>query len=510
MSLFHKTKKVRTRFAPSPTGYLHVGSLRTALYAHLFAKQNNGTFFIRVEDTDQTREIEGAVDNLLKTLYWAGLKPDEGVLLDSKGKVAEKGNFGPYTQSQRLEIYQKYAQELVSKGHAYYCFCSEERLEELRQTQEANKLPTRYDRYCRNLSADEIKKRIADGEKHVIRMKIPDNETIEFDDLIRGHVKFNSNEIDDQIIVKSDGFPTYHLAHVVDDHLMQTSHIIRGEEWLSSTPKHLLLFKFLGWDAPRYAHLSLLLNADKTKLSKRQGDVAVEDYMAKGYLPEALVNFVALLGWNPGTEQEIFSLEELVKEFSLAKVHKTGAIFDIKKLDWMNGEYIKKMPFEKFKELVMPFLNVILREQGDREDLAGKNKSLPDIQVDKILQLEKQRILKLSEVGESIKFLFEDKLNYDPQLLVWKKSDKPTALKNLESLKKELESYDGGNWTAEELEKKILEFIKTNNLTNGEVLWPMRVALTGQEKSPTPFEVADILGKEKSLERIEQGIKSLK
>ncbi|MFA6422582.1 MAG: glutamate--tRNA ligase [Candidatus Buchananbacteria bacterium] len=495
-------KKIRTRYAPSPTGYFHVGGLRTALYAYLFAKQNNGTFFLRVEDTDQTREVQGAVDNLLKSLKMVGLDPEEGVLLDSDGKASEKGDFGPYTQSQRLKIYQKYAQELIDKGLAYYCFCTSERLDEVRKTQEANKQPTRYDRHCRDLSVDEAKERIAKGEKHVIRMKIPDNEIIEFEDLIRGAVKFNSNEIDDQILMKSDGFPTYHLAHVVDDHLMETSHIIRGEEWLPSTPKHLLLFKFFGWEAPEYAHLSLLLNPDKTKLSKRQGDVAVEDYIAKGYLPEAIVNFVALLGWNPGTEQEIFSMEELIKEFSLEKVHKTGAIFDVKKLDWMNGEYIKKMDFGKFKELAMPFFSAVIASAAE--------KSLSDEQIDKILNLEKQRIMKLSEIGESIDFLLSNDINYDPQILVWKKSDKEFALKNLQLLSKELKNIDEKNWTAESLEKVIIEFIKNNNLTNGEVLWPMRVALTGQEKSPTPFEVADMLEKEKSLERIDQAIKSLK
>lgn len=493
--------KIRTRFAPSPTGYLHVGNLRSALYAYLFAKQNKGIFFIRVEDTDQARKVEGAVENMLNTLKWAGIEPDEGQILDSEGKASEKGKFGPYTQSQRLDIYREYAQELIGKGLAYYCFCTPERLEEVRKSQEAAKKPTRYDGHCRNLSADEAKKRIEAGERYVIRMKVPAGETIEFEDMIRGRVKFRSDEIDDQVILKSDGFPTYHLAHVVDDHLMQTSHIIRGEEWLPSTPKHLLLFKYFGWEAPQYAHLSLILNPDKTKLSKRQGDVAVEDYRDKGYLPEALVNFIALLGWNPGTEQEIFSLEELVKEFSFDHIHKAGAVFDHQKLDWMNGEYIKKLSFEEFAKVAKPFLERNLGKLADAADERTERKALA---------MEQTRISKLSEAGEGVGFLFQQKLQYDPQLLIWKKSDANNAKKNLEILVKELEGYDEADWTAGQLEEKIISFIKESSLTNGEMLWPMRVALTGQEKSPTPFEVAEALGKGKSLARLSEAIKLLK
>ncbi len=483
--------KIRTRFAPSPTGYLHVGGLRTALYAYLFAKQAKGTFFLRIEDTDQSREVQGAVENLLKSLKWAGIEAQEGMIADREGKVAEKGHFGPYTQSQRLEIYRKHAEELVKEGKAYYCFCSSERLESVRKTQEANNQPTRYDWHCRYLSDSEVQQKIEAGVPHVIRMKVPENRDIEFDDLIRGKVKFNTRDIDDQVLIKSDGFPTYHLAHAVDDHLMKTSHIIRGEEWLSSTPKHLLLFEFFNWRAPQYAHLPLILNKDKTKLSKRQGDVAVEDYRDKGYLPEALINFIALLGWNPGTEKEIFSLEELVEVFDFKKIHKAGAVFDLDKLDWMNGEYIKKMTLDKFTELAKPYLEVKKLGSG-----------LDEAVLKKALAMEQSRIKKLNEVGEGIGFMFNDKLDYEPAILIWKKTDAVGAKKCLELLISELEKYEEKDWHKETLEKNIIEFIKANNLNNGEVLWPMRVALTGLEKSPTPFEVAEALGKIKTMARL--------
>ncbi|MFA4871565.1 MAG: glutamate--tRNA ligase [Patescibacteria group bacterium] len=489
-ALFHKKSKIRTRFAPSPTGYLHVGGLRTALYGYLTAKQSGGNFVVRIEDTDQTREVAGAVEDLLKSLKWAGLEPDEGVFLDKKDKIAEKGKFGPYRQSKRVAIYQKYAQKLVDSRSAYYCFCSPERLENLRQEQQAQNQPTKYDGRCLGLTPDEIKEKLKNGEPRVIRMKIPAEQTIEFNDLIRGKVKFNSHDIDDQILIKSDGFPTYHLASVVDDHLMKITQIIRGEEWLSSTPKHILLYQYFGWTPPEFAHLPLLLNPNKSKLSKRQGDAAVEDYRAQGYLPEAVINFVALLGWNPGLEQEIFSLAELIKIFDLKMAHRAGAIFNLEKLDWLNGEYIKKLSIAKFAELAKPFLE--------------KNEiNLPaDLDLNKILKLEQQRISHLNELGQGIGFLLTENLKYEPQILIWKKSNKETALKCLEMLATELDKYGAEDWSQEKLQIKISEFIKTNNLNNGEVLWPMRVALTGLEKSPTPFEIAEILGQKKTLKRL--------
>lgn len=494
-NLFKSKPKVRTRFAPSPTGYLHIGGLRTSLYEYIFAKQNRGTFFLRIEDTDQTREVTGAVENLIKSLKLVGIVADEGIIIDKEGKMREIGNFGPYTQSQRLDIYRRYAKQLIDSGKAYYCFCTPERLNTLRHSQEAAKQPTRYDGLCRKLSPEEVKEKMDRGEKYVIRMKVnPEQDgIIEFEDLVRGKISVHSKEIDDQILIKADGFPTYHLAHIVDDHLMQTTHVIRGEEWLPSTPKHILLFRAFGWQPPCYAHLSMILNPDKSKLSKRQGDVAVEDYLAKGYLPEALVNYVALLGWNPGTEREIFSMDELIKEFSFDKIHKAGAVFDVKKLDWMNSEYIKKLSAQKFKELALPYLQKRL----------GDNLS-DNIDINKIMTLEQQRIDRLDKIGEGLEFLFIDEPSYDKNLLAWKKSTLEKAGECLKLVLSELEKCQ--NWNKENLEKSLLEMIKANGLNNGDVLWPLRVALTGQEKSPTPFEVAEILGKEKTLERIKKAI----
>src|SRR3989344_2637925 len=295
----------KTRFAPSPTGYLHVGGLRTALYSYLFAKKNKGKFLLRIEDTDRERFVEGSVAGILNSLYWAGIAPDEGNVIGKNGKVGEVGKNGPYTQSERLPIYKEYADKLLADGNAYYCFCTSAHLEKLREEQQAKKLPSSYDGRCLSINPEAAKKRMLSGEKCVVRLKMPKSGETIFTDLIRGEVRFRNEFVDDQVLIKSDGYPTYHLAVVVDDHLMEITHIIRGEEWISSVPKHLQLYKYFGWDVPQMAHLPLLLNSDKSKLSKRQGDVAVGDYIQKGYLPEALINFVAFLGWNPGDDREL-------------------------------------------------------------------------------------------------------------------------------------------------------------------------------------------------------------
>ncbi|MEK6553252.1 MAG: glutamate--tRNA ligase, partial [Bacteroidota bacterium] len=321
-------KSVRVRFAPSPTGYLHVGGLRTALYNYLFARKNNGKFVLRIEDTDRNRYVEGAVKNLISALKWCGLDFDEG--------PETGGKFGPYLQSQRLDIYQKYIQELIVKGDAYYCFCTHERLEALKEEQQKQKLPqAKYDKHCLSLSKSKIEENLANKIPFVVRLNVVPNQKIIFDDIVRSRVEFESNNVDDQVLIKSDGYPTYHFANVVDDHLMEISHVIRGEEWLSSTPKHVLLYDSFGWERPIFAHLPLLLNPDRSKLSKRQGDVAVEDYRAKGFLKEALVNFVALLGWNAGDDKEFYLMNELIKNFSLERVNKSGAVFDLEKLNWL-------------------------------------------------------------------------------------------------------------------------------------------------------------------------------
>lgn len=391
----HQTKleTVRTRFAPSPTGFLHVGGLRTALYSFLFAKKNHGQFVLRIEDTDQSRQVAHATENLINTLKWAGISCDEG--------PEHGGKYGPYVQSERLDLYHKYAKQLIEQQHAYYCFCSPERLEQVRERKIAAKLPPAYDRQCRNLSNQEIQTKLARGEQSVIRMKVPLNGELTFADLIRGNVTINYKNIDDQVLLKSDGFPTYHLAVVVDDHDMQISHVIRGEEWLSSTPKHLLLYTYLGWQAPQFAHLPLLLNPDKSKLSKRQGDVAVEDYIKKGYIKEALVNFIALLGWNPGTTREIFSLEDLISEFSLERVGKSGAIFNIEKLNWINHKWLTSYDPEKLRELVLPFI-VQKYPQAAHLDLTTLNN---------LIKLMQKDLVTLAMSANLLEFYFEKPAN---------------------------------------------------------------------------------------------------
>ncbi|MFI5205418.1 MAG: glutamate--tRNA ligase, partial [Candidatus Paceibacterales bacterium] len=358
MTHTNQTQKIRTRFAPSPTGLVHIGSLRTALFSFLFARHNNGVHVLRVEDTDQNREVEGALENLLRVMKTMGVEFDEGFYLADDGKISDRGDFGPYLQSKRLGLYQKYAKQLVDEKKAYYCFCTEQRLEELRKEQTALKKPPMYDRHCYKLSADEVKKQLADFEaagKHpVIRFFIPEGQAV-VHDLIYGDITYQNAILDDQVILKSDGFPTYHLAVVVDDHLMEISHVIRGEEWIPSTPKHVLLYQALGWEPAQFAHLPLILNPDKSKLSKRQGDVSVEDFLTKGYLPAALINFAAFLGWNPKTEQEIFSLADLIAQFDLAKINKSGAVFDQNKLDWINGQYIRQISDDELVKMLIPY-----------------------------------------------------------------------------------------------------------------------------------------------------------
>lgn len=502
-------KKVRTRFAPSPTGYVHIGSVRTALYSYLFAKHNDGAFSLRIEDTDRTRLVEDAVEYLLKTFAVLGLNPDEGVILGNDGKVSQKGDFGPYIQSERLPIYQKYVQELLDKDYAYYCFCSQERLQQVREERQAQKLPPMYDGHCRHLSKEEVEAKLRSGEPHVIRMRIPQEGFTEFDDLVYGHIKIKNELIDDQVIMKSDGFPTYHLAHVVDDHLMQTSHVIRGEEWLPSAPKHILLFQYFGWEAPSYAHLPLLLNPDKSKLSKRQGDVATGSYLDKGYLPEAILNFLLLLGWNPKTEEEIFSLDEMIERFDLSGVNKYGAVFNVDKLDWINGMYIRKMELAKLTTLCIPYLEQdgLLEKISDtqfKNKLTGENISFEKLQ--QIVSLEQERMKKLSEIGESVRFIFEETPQYGKDLLAWKKITVEDAQQNLQTIYDELEKMEAVDFTAGNLSELINRLKEKTGLGTGELMWPLRVSLSGLKNSPGPFEIVEALGKEKTLKRVSRAI----
>ncbi len=525
---------IRTRFAPSPTGYVHIGSLRTALYAYLFAKQNNGTFILRIEDTDQKRFIEGATENLIKILSNFGINHDEGPNLDG----SETGNNGPYTQSKRSELYLKHAKELVEKGEAYYCFCTSERLNELRENQTKAGLPPMYDRHCSNLSKEEVKAKIENGEKWVIRQKIP-YEEIKYKDIIRGTIVFHGKTLDDQVLIKSDGLPTYHLANVVDDHYMKISHVIRAEEWIPSTPKHILLYKSFGWNPPEFAHLPLVLNKDKTKLSKRQNDVAIEDYLKKGYCIEALTNFVAFLGWNPGKgeTEEIFSLEELVKIFSLEKVHKAGAIFDLDKLDWFNYNWKKRLFSEEMKALAIQIddqaeikldnkknlqINFSLPEKEEEFKLKKGEKLLVNSSefipkemtknhelLIKALSVCEDKIHKnAKEIENEISYFFEIK-EYEKELFVHEKMG--TTLENsketLTKAKELLETIE--DWTEKSLSITIIDTIKNLNLKNGQFLWPIRVALSGLPNSAGVFETLWVLGKKESLLRIKSAIENL-
>lgn len=467
--------KIRIRFAPSPTGYLHVGSLRTALYAFLLARHNKGEFLLRIEDTDRERFVEGSDENLMKILH------DFGILWDNKDVVY---------QSKRLSIYKKYALKLVNAEKAYFCFCSNERIEELRKQQTAQKMQTGYDGLCCLIPKEEAHKR-AEKESYVIRLKMPKTGICKFHDVIRGEIEFSYAGQEDVILMKSDGFPTYHLAHVVDDHEMKTSHVIRGEEWLPSVPKHLVLWEAFGWEKPKYAHLPLLVNTDKSKLSKRQGDMAVEDFLKKGYLKEALLNFILLLGWNPGTEKEVFSMDEMIKEFSLEKIHKSPAVFATDKLDWLNGYYIRQKPLDTFTEMCIPYLQ--------KAGLIGKKFDVKYLE--RVVRVEQERIKKLAELPEMVDYFFKD-ISYDKNLLLWK-TQTPDDVKNIfKGLLEKMSSIPEEKFNKADLEKILLSYIQENNLKNGFVLWPLRAALTGKKASPGPFEVAEILGKDKVLERI--------
>ncbi len=472
-------KKVITRFAPSPTGMLHIGGLRTALYSYLLAKQHKGKFILRIEDTDRSRFVEGAVDNITQTLEKLDIKPD--------GEI--------YYQSEHLENYKKYADKLVKDGNAYHCFCSSERLAEVREKQVASKQPTKYDGHCRNLKEEEINRMHQLNKPYVIRLKMPASEDISFDDAIRGHVSINSANLDDQVIMKSDGFPTYHLAVVVDDYEMGITHVVRGEEWLPSTPKHILIYRYLGWKLPTFAHMPLLLNTDRSKLSKRQGDVAASDYLNKGYMPAAIINFISLLGWNPGGDKEMFTMDELLKEFSLEKMNKAGAIFDIDKLNWFGLQYIQNMDTDGFYNLSKEYL-----EKNTEVDINRYTK-----EVSKAAQT---RISYLAELPEVFSHVFE-LLDYDSNLLVFKKSNKEDTIKGLKLALKVIEDISEDTYNENMLQLKLQEAIKAEDLGNGDVFWPIRMALSGKEKSESPIELLLELGKEESIDRIKKALLKL-
>lgn len=500
------SKPIRVRFAPSPTGPLHIGGVRTALFNYLFAKKNNGTFFLRIEDTDQNRFVPGAEEYILEALNWLGIAPDE--------TVGKNEKFGPYRQSERKELYQQYADELINSGNAYYAFDTAEALDAQRKQHEEQGKTFIYNHHNREkldtslvLSKDATEKRIAAGEDYVIRFKTPVNETLHLQDIIRGEVKFETNLLDDKVLFKSDGMPTYHLANIVDDHLMETSHVIRGEEWLPSMPLHVLLYRVFGWEAPEFAHLPLILKPiGNGKLSKRDGDKMgfpvfplewktpegfSSGYREKGFFPEAVVNFLALLGWNDGTEKELFSLEELVQNFDLNRVHKAGAKFDPEKNKWFNHHYLMQQTDANLAKAFAP----ILKEKGIAFE---ENKLIT------IISLIKERAHFVSEFWELSDYFFEAPSSYDEKATKNWKEETPALMQNLISVLEGIEDFKAAN-----IETIVKEWMTANEIGMGKVMQPFRLSLVGALKGPHLFDIAELIGKEATVERIQKAIASL-
>lgn len=480
------SKEIRTRFAPSPTGYMHIGNLRTAIYEYLIAKGQNGKFILRIEDTDQERYVEDATEVIYKTLQSVGLAYDEGPDVG--------GPFGPYVQSERKGIYKEYAQKLVEAGGAYPCFCSKERLDNLRKESEAKGVTFKYDGFCKHLSQEEIQKKLQNNEPYVIRQIVPEMGTTSFDDLVYGTITVENQTLDEGILLKADGMPTYNFANVVDDHLMEITHVVRGSEYLSSTPKYNLVYQSFGWEIPTYLHLPPIMKTAEKKLSKREGDASFQDLIAKGFLKEAIVNYIVLLGWSPSTNEEFFTLDELKEQFSIHGLSKSPAIFDINKLRWMNGEYLRRMDVEDFHAVALPFYEGITDQDFDL------------VKVSKLLQ---PRTEILTEIPEKIDFLAELP-DYDPALYLNKKmkTDLVIASKHLKASAEALSSLE--QWEHGSIEECLVGLAGELGVKNGQVLWPVRIALSGKESTPGgAVELAELLGQTESLRRLEVGISKL-
>ncbi|MCQ2493452.1 MAG: glutamate--tRNA ligase [Lachnospiraceae bacterium] len=482
-------EKIRTRYAPSPTGRMHVGNLRSALYEFLVAKHDNGTFMLRIEDTDQERYVEGAVDIIYRTMEATGLVHDEGPDKD--------GGFGPYVQSERMKtgIYMDYAKKLIDKGEAYYCFCDKERLASLKtEVDDEGKSITIYDKHCLGLSKEEIDANLAAGKPFVIRQNIPNEGTTTFHDELYGDITVDNAELDDMILIKSDGYPTYNFANVVDDHTMNITHVVRGNEYLSSSPKYVRLYEAFGWQVPVYIHLPLITDENHKKLSKRSGHASFEDLIEQGFLTEAVINYVALLGWSPEDNQEIFSLPELIEKFDYHRISKSPAVFDIVKLRWMNGEYFKAMDDDKFYELAKPYLE----------------KSLPgDFDLKKIAKMVKTRIEVFPDIEGQVDF-FRELPEYDIEMYTHKKmkTNSETSLEVLKDVLPILEAQD--EYTNDALYQTLLKYVEEKGYKNGYVMWPIRTAVSGKQMTPAgATEILEILGKEESLKRIRKGIELL-
>ncbi len=479
---------VRTRFAPSPTGYLHLGGLRTALYTYLYARKNKGTFILRIEDTDQEREVPGAVQKIYDSLRQAGLSYDEGPDVG--------GDYGPYIQTQRRDLYPKYAEELIEKGGAYYCFCTKERLDEARAAAEARGETYKYDKHCLHLPKDEVERRIAAGEPHVIRQNVPLTGMAGFDDALYGRVEVECKTLDDNVLIKGDGLPTYNFANVVDDHTMRITHVMRGTEYLSSAPKYTLLYEAFGWEVPTYVHLPVVMRDATRKLSKRYGDPSFEDLLDMGYLRDAIINFIALLGWSPRSEREFFSLSELEQAFDLEGLNKAPSIFDMTKLTWFNSEYIKKLDPSAFLGMATPWFD---------QALAGKN-----IDYTRLSALLQSRTEVLNQIPEMVVF-FAEMPAFDVELYTHKKMKTDPAVA-LEALTKMRPVLDGiPDWSEEAIHDALMAAIEREGMKNGQVLWPLRIAISGKASTPGgAIEIAFLLGKAETMKRLGRSVAQLK
>lgn len=480
--------KIRTRYAPSPTGRMHVGNLRSALYEFLIAKHEGGDFMLRIEDTDQERFVEGATEIIYNTLQETGLVHDEGPDKD--------GGYGPYVQSERMKtgIYMKYAKELVDKGEAYYCFCDKERLASLKTEVVEGKEITIYDKHCLSLSKEEIERNLAEGKPFVIRQNNPNTGTTTFHDELYGDITVENAELDDMILIKTDGYPTYNFANVVDDHTMNITHVVRGNEYLSSSPKYQRLYDAFGWKSPVYVHLPLITDENHKKLSKRSGHSSFEDLLEQGFVTEAVVNYIALLGWSPEDNREFFTLEELIKEFDYHRINKSPSVFDIVKLRWMNGEYIKNMEFSKFYEKALPELKKAITK---------------DLNLEKIATMVKTRIEVFPDIPALVDF-FETLPEYDPEMYVHKKmkTTKESSLQVLQDLLPILEEQE--DYSNDALYSVLSRYVEENGVKNGYVMWPVRTAVSGKQMTPAgATEIMEILGKEETLVRIKKGIQLL-
>lgn len=481
-------KRVRTRYAPSPTGSMHIGNLRSALYEYLVAKSQSGDFILRIEDTDQKRQVEGALQKIYDTLKLAGIQHDEGPDIG--------GEYGPYIQSERKDLYLPYALQLIEKKHAYYCFCDKERLDSLRQS--AGYDAVKYDRHCLSLSKKEIQEKLDAGVPYVIRQKMPVEGSISYEDAVFGEITVPCSELEDQILIKSDGYPTYNFANVIDDHLMEITHVVRGSEYVSSTPKYILLYEAFGWDVPVFIHLPLITKEGGKKMSKREGDASFVDLIDMGYLPEAIVNYVALLGWSPGDNREIFSLKELEEAFDIKGISKSPSTFDFEKLNWMNREYIRKMDFNSFHAQAL-----------SRYKEAGLTETAADII--KVSRLLIERIENFSQIPETVDFLVKMPDDYDLEMFNHKKMKTTTenSVGFLEESYKALEQLE--DWSFQSIEQCLMDTVQRLGVKNGQILWPVRTAISGKQMTPGgAFEIADILGKEETLSRLRISMDRLK